>query len=78
MESQMYGTPVLGSDIGGIPELIRVGQTGALFESGNVVELKNMIQHYWKKTRESQDYVFPETEFNSIEKYCDVLMRLYQ
>ena len=26
MESQMYGTPVLGADIGGIPELIQVGK----------------------------------------------------
>ena len=27
MESQMYGTPVLGANIGGIPELILVGKT---------------------------------------------------
>ncbi len=32
MESQMYGTPVLGANIGGIPELIQVGKTGELFE----------------------------------------------
>ena len=31
----MYGTPVLGANIGGIPELILVGKTGELFESGN-------------------------------------------
>ena len=35
MESQMYGTPVLGANIGGIPELIQVGKTGELFESSN-------------------------------------------
>ena len=28
MESQMYGTPVLGANIGGIPELIEAGKTG--------------------------------------------------
>lgn len=43
MESQMYGTPVLGANIGGIPELIRVGETGELFESGNVEELNKLI-----------------------------------
>ena len=32
MESQMYGTPVLGANIGGIPELIQEGKTGELFE----------------------------------------------
>lgn len=35
MESIMYGTPVVGADIGGIPELIDEGKTGFLFESGN-------------------------------------------
>lgn len=43
MESQMYGTPVLGADIGGIPELIRVGETGELFESGNVGDRKSVV-----------------------------------
>ena len=47
MESQMYGTPVLGADIGGIPELIRVGQTGELFESGNAHHLKEKILQMW-------------------------------
>ena len=44
MESQMYGTPVLGANIGGIPELIKVGETGELFESGNAEELKQKIE----------------------------------
>lgn len=43
MESQMYGTPVIGADIGGIPELIKAGKTGELFESGNTNELKKKI-----------------------------------
>lgn len=48
MESQMYGTPVLGADIGGIPELIRPGETGALFESGNAEQMKASIVSMWK------------------------------
>lgn len=40
MESQMYGTPVLGANIGGIPELIEVGKTGELFNSGDLKDLK--------------------------------------
>jgi 3-isopropylmalate dehydratase small subunit len=44
MESQMYGTPVLGADIGGIPELIQVGKTGELFKSGDGNELKSKIR----------------------------------
>jgi len=53
MESQMHGTPVLGANIGGIPELIQVGKTGELFESGNDNELKKIIQKLW----EDQEYV---------------------
>lgn len=48
MESQMYGTPVLGADIGGIPELIQPGTTGELFESGNLKELTAWIRMLWK------------------------------
>lgn len=47
MESQMYGTPVLGAEIGGIPELIDVGRTGELFESGDVEDLKGKILELW-------------------------------
>lgn len=39
----MYGTPVLGADIGGIPELIQVGKTGELFKSGDGDELKSKM-----------------------------------
>lgn len=39
MESIMVGTPVVGADIGGIPELIDEGKTGFLFESGNAGEM---------------------------------------
>lgn len=47
MESQMYGTPVLGADIGGIPELIQPGKTGELFKSGDHEELKEKINVLW-------------------------------
>ena len=40
IESQMYGTPVVGSKMGGIPELLDEGVTGELFEAGNPDELE--------------------------------------
>jgi glycosyltransferase involved in cell wall biosynthesis len=46
-ESLLAGTPVLGSDIGGIPELIRPGQTGYLFPAGDASALiERVIQHF--------------------------------
>jgi len=56
MESQMYGTPVLGARIGGIPELIQEGVTGELFESGNVEELKEKVDKLWKDTPLTEEY----------------------
>jgi len=39
MEAYALGRPVIGARIGGIPELIREGETGVVFESGNVDDL---------------------------------------
>lgn len=73
MESQMYGTPVLGSDIGGIPELIRVGETGELFESGNREELKIKI-----KEMSSKQYKVDSVNFDTVDEYCQKLMEIYK
>jgi len=39
IEGYSMGKPVIGSNIGGIPELIQDGKTGFLFEMGNVDDL---------------------------------------
>jgi glycosyltransferase involved in cell wall biosynthesis len=39
MEAYALERPVIGAAIGGIPELVRAGETGALFASGNHLEL---------------------------------------
>lgn len=44
IESQMYGTPVIGSRMGGIPELIEEGKTGELFEAGNAAQLAEKLR----------------------------------
>ena len=44
-ESFKYGTPVIGSKIGGIPELIKENVNGFLFEPGNIQELHDILQY---------------------------------
>jgi glycosyltransferase involved in cell wall biosynthesis len=44
LESYALGKPVLGAKIGGIPEMIVDGETGWLFESGNVDNLGESLQ----------------------------------
>ena len=47
MESQARLTPVLGADIGGIPELIQSNKTGWLFTSADADNLANTINELW-------------------------------
>lgn len=79
MESQMYGTPVLGANIGGIPELIKKGKTGELFESGNIEDLKTKICMLWNNTNKVLDYSnhCKYIDFDTIEEYYEKLMKTY-
>lgn len=79
MESQMYGTPVLGANIGGIPELIEVGYTGELFESGNTGELKKKIEKLWKDKDLTDQYSqnCKDIRFDDVETYTKKLMEIY-
>lgn len=79
MESQMYGTPVLGADIGGIPELICVGKTGELFESGNEYDLKEKVQKLWKNKELCAEYSIncQNISFDTIEGYYEKIMEVY-
>jgi glycosyltransferase involved in cell wall biosynthesis len=44
MESMACGTPVVGFDTGGIPDMVRPGETGWLAETGNVRALRDTIE----------------------------------
>jgi glycosyltransferase involved in cell wall biosynthesis len=46
MEAYALERPVIGADIGGIPELVREGETGALFPSGNVEALAVKLREF--------------------------------
>ena len=41
LESLAAQTPIIGANIGGIPELVEEGKTGFTFESGNIADLKD-------------------------------------
>ena len=79
MESQLYGTPVLGADIGGIPELIRAGQTGELFESGNGEALRERIADLWSDEDRCDRYAAncATVRFANIAAYTETLMGYY-
>ncbi len=80
IESQMYGTPVLGADIGGIPELIQPGSTGELFESGNVQALASAIERLWSDRERTDRFCIncATAHFDTLEQYCEKLIPIYQ
>lgn len=79
MESQMFGTPVIGADIGGIPELIELNRTGLLFESGNKDDLSEKITSLWENETMLKKYSenCKDIKFDTIAEYCDKLMNIY-
>ena len=80
MESVLLGTPVVGSKMGGIPELIEPGKTGELFEAGNVEDLMKAI----KKVLQTQDVLerytknCSQVKYETTESYYIKLMKIYR
>lgn len=78
IESKCLGTPVLGARIGGIPELIKEGETGMTFESRNVEDLKEKIKKMWQAEFDYQTIAKQSLERYSAEKYYMELMKVYK
>lgn len=79
-ESFRSGTPVIGSAIGGIPELIEEEYNGHLFQPGNEEELKNIlekaIQNY-SKLRELENGAFESSKKYSMDNHLAKLEKVY-
>ncbi len=78
MESQMYKTPVLGANIGGIPELIvSDAPCGELFESKNTKELTEKIQKLWN---DCSTYTknCETVSFDDADAYYEKLIPIYK
>lgn len=83
LEAYASGKPVIGARIGGIPEQIREGETGWLFESSSVDELADMLSQIEGQPdaeiatmgRKARRLV--EEKFNESE-YIDRMLNLYE
>ena len=79
IESQMYGTPVIGTRMGGIPELVEEGFTGELFEAGNADQLEEKLKKLLDNPRILEEYRENclKKEFETPETYYKKLMAIY-
>lgn len=80
IESISLGTPVVGSNIGGIPELLCKGKNGELFEAGNVKDLKKAILRIISDKEKLEKYSnnCTKTIFETSESYYKKLISIYK
>ena len=73
IEAQCLGTPVLGANIGGIPEL-----TDYIFSSGNIADLKTKIEKMWNSELDYQQIASDAQHRYDAETYYDKLINIYK
>jgi glycosyltransferase involved in cell wall biosynthesis len=83
MEAYAMERPVIGAAIGGIPELVREGETGVLYPSGNAEALAARLKEFDVKSdndiiamgKEARNWV--EAEFAGV-LYRDRIREVYK
>lgn len=79
MESIALGTPVLGPNSGGIPELIKDGYTGRLYENEDKRALVNAIREMWENGEETAILAAhcDASGYLNEEEYCKHIVNYY-
>ncbi len=80
LESQDQGTPVIGSRVGGIPELIENYITGRLFDAKDAEGLKQIIEELWNDPNTANQYreKCMLLQRDGIEEYYGKLIQMYE
>lgn len=73
IEAQCLGTPVLGANIGGIPEL-----TDYTFSCGNIADLRLKIEKMWNSELDYQQIASDAQHRYDAETYYDKLINIYK
>ena len=79
IESQLCGTPVLASRIGGIPELIKEGKTGELFTAGDAIDLEIKLRKLLETPGRLEEYSrnCKKTNWETPTSYYEKLIKIY-
>ena len=71
IEAMSYYVPVIGSDIGAVPEYVVQNMTGYLVKSGNIEELKQAINNFYYLSPENLHHLKVEAR-KMAEKYNEL------
>jgi glycosyltransferase involved in cell wall biosynthesis len=82
VEAMAAGTPVIGSDIGGIPEMVKDGMTGWLVPPGDEITMADRMRWVFEHPEETCEMgrhgrAFAKTFF-STEAYVDGYRRIFE
>lgn len=79
IESQMYGTPVIGSRMGGVPELITEGKTGELFPAADADALEEKLRKllFTPGLLEQYSENCKHRVFETPDSYYQAVMKIY-
>lgn len=79
MESQQRGTPVVGANMGGIPELIHDGIDGKLFENKDYNKLASIIKDLWNNPEAIKKYESRclDIKRDDLPSYCEKIIPIY-
>jgi glycosyltransferase involved in cell wall biosynthesis len=83
VESMVCGIPVIGANIGAIPELIVHGDTGLLFESKNIVSLLDAVREAENLSGEAYAAMSDRVKRHALrtcnkDRYCTSLLDIYR
>ena len=77
-EAYKYGLPVIGSHIGGIPEMIQENKTGFLFEPGNASSLASILRRIsLEQLQKMVDDCQKAAQTYSMESHVEKLLAAY-
>lgn len=80
LESQYLGTPVIGSNQGGVSELIEEGNTGLLYTPKDKQDLKDKISKLWydKEKCDRMSGGCLDKHYTTLSDYMHQLQKLYE
>lgn len=81
LESQSLGTPVLANRMGGIPELIRDGETGVLTDVGTPEYYAQQIDILYRdrdRLAQMTENCRRRNDFMTLETYCEQILNIYE
>ena len=85
LEAMSYSYPVISTNVGGIPEILRSNENGFLIEAGNLEQMQDAISFFIENPEKISEYgknayqtvqpFFPGAVFGELEKIYDNLLK---